>query len=182
MSLSLEESKMLALRTAQPALRALGARQSAASLPSPLVAGRRAAIAPAATRAFSASSCLHKVAVRYTKEHEWVKFDDTDGMGIIGITEYAQKSLGDVVYVELPSEGSEVQQGEQIGAVESVKAASDIYSPVSGKITSVNDKLGDQPGLLNKSPEQDGECGSSKRGKYGGAFSSPLRRIEEPLR
>ncbi|PWN91817.1 glycine cleavage H-protein [Acaromyces ingoldii] len=94
--------------------------------------------------------------MRFTAEHEWVKFDDASNIGTMGITDYAQKSLGDVVYVELPSEGSEVKQGEQIGAVESVKAASDIYSPVTGVIKEVNSKLSDEPGLLNKSPEDNG--------------------------
>ncbi|MCO5598637.1 hypothetical protein L7F22_052734 [Adiantum nelumboides] len=107
-------------------------------------------------RSFASSSITQKVSIRYTAEHEWVKFDDANATGLIGITDYAQKSLGDVVYVELPSEGSEVKQGEQIGAVESVKAASDIYSPVTGQIESVNDKLGAEPGLLNKSPEEKG--------------------------
>ncbi|UZJ56575.1 hypothetical protein CBS101457_005895 [Exobasidium rhododendri] len=111
---------------------------------------------PSSARYFASSYRVDKVQTRYTAEHEWVKFDDETNIGIIGITDYAQNSLGDVVYVELPSEGSEVKQGEQIGAVESVKAASDIYSPVTGQIKSVNDKLGDEPGLLNKSPQEKG--------------------------
>ncbi|CAO1631557.1 unnamed protein product [Jaminaea pallidilutea] len=93
---------------------------------------------------------------RYTPEHEWVTLDTKTNIGTIGITNYAQKSLGDVVYVELPSEGSEVKQGEQIGAVESVKAASDIYSPVTGAVTRVNERLGDESSLLNKSAEDEG--------------------------
>ncbi|PWN38410.1 putative glycine cleavage system H protein, mitochondrial precursor [Meira miltonrushii] len=107
-------------------------------------------------RSFASSSIVQKTSIRYTAEHEWVKFDDENSTGLIGITDYAQKSLGDVVYVELPKEGSEVQQGEQIGAVESVKAASDIYSPVTGQVESVNSQLGEEPGLLNKSPEEKG--------------------------
>lgn len=67
--------------------------------------------AAAAARAFASSTRLNKVQIRYTAEHEWVKYDDATNMGTIGVTDYAQKSLGDVVYVELPSEGSEVKQG-----------------------------------------------------------------------
>jgi len=93
---------------------------------------------------------------RYTAEHETVSYDDETGLGIITITEHAQSSLGDVVFVELPALETKVAQGDQIGAVESVKAASDIYAPVSGVIKEVNEKLNDQPGLLNKSPEGDG--------------------------
>ncbi|KAK9898082.1 hypothetical protein P389DRAFT_195658 [Cystobasidium minutum MCA 4210] len=92
----------------------------------------------------------------YTPDHEWVKYDSDSKIGIIGITEYAQKSLGDVVYVELPTAGSEVAKHDQIGAVESVKAASDIYAPVSGTIEEINEELGDQPALLNRSPEENG--------------------------
>jgi len=90
------------------------------------------------------------ITTRYTKDHEYVKYDDATQIGSVHITEYAQESLGDVVFVELPAQGSQVQQTEQIGAVESVKAASDIYAPISGEITEINQKLDDQPGLLNK--------------------------------
>jgi len=76
--------------------------------------------------------------------------------GTIGITQYASKALGDVVYVELPEVGMEVNKGDTIGAVESVKSASDIMSPVSGKITEANDVLGDKPGTINKGPEAEG--------------------------
>lgn len=74
----------------------------------------------------------------------------------MGITDYAAKALGDVVYVEVPEVDQEVSQGDQIGAVESVKAASDIYAPVGGKIIEVNSTLTDKPALINKSPEEDG--------------------------
>jgi len=93
---------------------------------------------------------------RYTVEHETVSYDDETGLGTITITEHAQATLGDVVFVELPALETEVAQGDQIGAVESVKAASDIYAPVSGVIKEVNEQLNNQPGLLNKSPESDG--------------------------
>ncbi|OCF40267.1 glycine cleavage system H protein [Kwoniella heveanensis CBS 569] len=93
---------------------------------------------------------------RYTTDHEWVTFDGNTNVGTVGITEYAQKALGDVVFVELPGQGSEVAQGDSIGAVESVKAASDIYAPVSGIVDEINEALADQPSLLNKAPESDG--------------------------
>ncbi|EJT52091.1 glycine dehydrogenase (decarboxylating) [Trichosporon asahii var. asahii CBS 8904] len=94
--------------------------------------------------------------VRYTEDHEWVSYDTDSKVATVGITDYAQKALGDVVFVELPTEGTEIETGEAIGAVESVKAASDIYAPLSGKIVEINEALGDQPSLLNKSPEKDG--------------------------
>ncbi|KJA29168.1 hypothetical protein HYPSUDRAFT_32546 [Hypholoma sublateritium FD-334 SS-4] len=93
---------------------------------------------------------------RYTVEHELVNFDDATGVGIVSITDHAQSVLGDVVYVELPAVGTSFQQGDQIGAVESVKAASDIYAPVSGTVEEINEQLADQPGLLNKSAESQG--------------------------
>lgn len=96
------------------------------------------------------------VTTRYTKEHEAVAFDEETGIGTVSITEHAQQSLGDVVFVELPVVGSKVGKGDQIGAIESVKAASDIYAPVSGKVLEVNERLSDEPGLLNRSPEHDG--------------------------
>ncbi|KAF9460830.1 single hybrid motif-containing protein [Collybia nuda] len=96
------------------------------------------------------------VTKRYTAEHETVIFDDSTGIGTISITDHAQSVLGDVVFVELPSLGTEVAKGEQIGAVESVKAASDIYAPVSGIVQEINEELGSQPSLLNKSAEDKG--------------------------
>jgi len=84
----------------------------------------------------------------YTKEHEWVSIEDN--IATMGITDYAQEALGDVTYVELPVEETEVEQFEQFVCVESVKAASDIYTPIGGKVTEVNRKLEDTPGLINK--------------------------------
>ena len=84
----------------------------------------------------------------YTKDHEWINVEDN--IGTIGITDYAQNALGDVTYVELPQEGAEVEQFEQFVSVESVKAASDIFAPMSGKVTEVNHKLEDNPALINK--------------------------------
>ncbi len=84
----------------------------------------------------------------YTKEHEWINLED--GIGTVGITDYAQSSLGDITFVELPAVGSEVEQFEQLASVESVKAASDIFSPMSGKVTETNSELESNPGLINK--------------------------------
>ncbi|HML18750.1 MAG TPA: glycine cleavage system protein GcvH [Bryobacteraceae bacterium] len=87
---------------------------------------------------------------RYTKEHEWVKVEgDT---GTIGITDHAQKELGDIVYVDLPKVGATVEKGKTVGSVESVKAVSDIYSPVSGEVTEVNELLVTSPEKLNEDP------------------------------
>lgn len=87
---------------------------------------------------------------RYTKEHEWVSVDGATGT--IGITFHAQKELGDIVYVDLPKPDTQVQQGSAMGSVESVKAVSDIYSPVSGVITEINPDLADHPEKLNEDP------------------------------
>ncbi|KAG1783875.1 glycine cleavage H-protein-domain-containing protein [Suillus placidus] len=100
--------------------------------------------------------CRTIVTKKYTEEHEVVAFDDETGLGAVSITDHAQESLGDVVFVELPAVGSKVVKGDQIGAVESVKAASDIYAPISGIVTEVNEVLNSEPGLLNRSPEDKG--------------------------
>ncbi len=86
----------------------------------------------------------------YTKEHEWIRVDES--IGTIGITDHAQKELGDVVYVELPKPGDQITASESFGTVESVKAVSDLYAPVSGEVTSVNTKLQNNPELLNADP------------------------------
>ncbi len=85
----------------------------------------------------------------YTKEHEWINIEEN--IGTVGITDYAQNALGDITYVELPQEEQEVDQFEQFVSLESVKAASDIFSPMSGRVIEVNTKLEDNPGLINKS-------------------------------
>ncbi len=91
--------------------------------------------------------------LKYSKEHEWLK---TEGdVAVVGITDYAQSELGDVVFVELPSVGDTVTQFQTFGVVESVKAASDLYSPISGEIVAVNDKLLTEPEVINKSPYED---------------------------
>ncbi len=84
----------------------------------------------------------------YTKDHEWINIEEN--VGTVGITDYAQNALGDVTYVELPKEGTEVEQFESFVSVESVKAASDIFSPMSGRVKEVNRALEDHPGLINK--------------------------------
>jgi len=84
----------------------------------------------------------------YTKEHEWLSIEDN--VGTMGITDYAQNALGDVTYVELPVEGAEVEQFEQFVSVESVKAASDIFSPIAGRVVDINRDLEDNPALVNK--------------------------------
>jgi glycine cleavage system H protein len=86
----------------------------------------------------------------YTKEHEWIRVDEQ--IGTIGITDYAQKELGDIVYVELPKPGEHMTATESFGTVESVKAVSEIYSPVSGEVTAVNTKLQNNPEMLNSDP------------------------------
>jgi glycine cleavage system H protein len=90
---------------------------------------------------------------RYTKEHEWVHVEGE--MGTVGITDHAQHELGDIVFVELPKPGSKVRKGETFGSVESVKAVSDIYSPVSGEVMAVNESLSNNPEKLNADPHGD---------------------------
>lgn len=92
--------------------------------------------------------------ILYTKEHEWVRIEN--GKARIGITDYAQKELGDIVFVELPEVGSEVTAMEPLGVVESIKTVSDIYSPVSGKVLEINDELESIPELVNSSPYEKG--------------------------
>jgi len=90
----------------------------------------------------------------YTKEHEWVKIKE--GVASVGITEYAAHQLGDVTFVELPQVGKTVKQFDMLCAIESVKAASDIYAPLSGKVTGVNEALNDAPEIVNESAEDAG--------------------------
>ncbi|TPX51590.1 hypothetical protein SeMB42_g00121 [Synchytrium endobioticum] len=101
---------------------------------------------------FSSKRCL--ATRKYTPDHEWVSI--SSDIATVGITDYAQKALGDVVYVELPAVGKSYEAKEQMGAVESVKAASDIYSPVTGEIVEVNKNLEKEPTLLNHSPYEKG--------------------------
>jgi glycine cleavage system H protein len=91
----------------------------------------------------------------YTEEHEWLKVQE-DGRARTGITDYAQDALSDVVFVELPEVGAEFTKGEVMAVAESVKAASDIYAPISGRIASINEKLEESPELVNESPYEFG--------------------------
>ena len=93
--------------------------------------------------------------LNYTKEHEWLKVQE-DGQARVGITDYAQDSLSDVVFVELPEVGDQFTKGDVMAVAESVKAASDIYAPISGKIVSINEKLEESPELVNESPYEFG--------------------------
>ena len=93
--------------------------------------------------------------LKYTESHEWVSADE-NGNVRIGISDHAQEALGDLVYVELPAVGDEIGQGDPCAVVESVKAASDIYAPVSGKVVAVNEDLDDDPAIINTDPYDDG--------------------------
>jgi glycine cleavage system H protein len=93
--------------------------------------------------------------LQYTKEHEWVIID-TDHIATIGITDFAQESLGDITYVQLPKEGEDVKKDDPFGVVESVKAVSDLYSPVTGRVVEINLPLLSAPELLNEDPYNDG--------------------------
>ena len=92
--------------------------------------------------------------LRFTREHEWLRIDGD--VATVGITDHAQHALGDVVFVDLPAIGKVVQQGQEAATVESVKAASEIYAPVSGEVVAVNTTLPDNPALANSAPEGDG--------------------------
>ncbi|WP_454598595.1 glycine cleavage system protein GcvH [Qipengyuania sp. SM2507] len=90
----------------------------------------------------------------FTDEHEWI---DVEGdTATVGITDYAQEQLGDIVFVELPDVGAQLAKGKDAAVVESVKAASDVYAPISGEVTEANDSLDEDPALVNSSPEEDG--------------------------
>jgi len=91
---------------------------------------------------------------KYTKSHEWVEVNGK--IAVVGISNHAQEELGDVVYVDLPESGKEVKKGDVLCTIESVKAAADVYSPVSGKVVEVNEELEGKPELVNESPEEAG--------------------------
>ncbi len=90
----------------------------------------------------------------FTDEHEWIEIEDDTAT--VGITDYAQEQLGDIVFVELPEVGTMLDKGGDAAVVESVKAASDVYSPISGEVTEINELLEEEPALVNASPEEDG--------------------------
>ena len=92
--------------------------------------------------------------LKYSKDHEWLRVEGD--VATMGISQYAQEQLGDIVYVELPKVGRTVKAAEQIAVVESVKAASEVFAPVAGEITAINDKLADDPTLVNSAPTGDG--------------------------
>jgi glycine cleavage system H protein len=92
--------------------------------------------------------------LKYTKDHEWAKIEGD--VAIVGITDYAQSELGDIMYVELPSVGTTVEAGKPFGTIEAVKAASDLYAPLSGEVIEVNDSLNDSPETVNNDPYGDG--------------------------
>ncbi|XP_050760274.1 glycine cleavage system H protein, mitochondrial [Gymnogyps californianus] len=107
---------------------------------------------PAARRL--ATSSLVLSARKFTDKHEWVSVEN--GIGTVGISNFAQEALGDVVYCSLPEIGTKLSKHDEFGALESVKAASELYSPLSGEVTEINAALADNPGLVNKSCYQDG--------------------------
>ncbi len=90
--------------------------------------------------------------LRYTDDHEWARLDEENMIATIGITDYAQEKLGDIVYVELPNEGDEVESAEPFGSVESVKAVSDMFAPLSGTVVEINDALVESPEIVNDDP------------------------------
>jgi glycine cleavage system H protein len=92
--------------------------------------------------------------LKYTEEHEWVRIEGN--VATVGITDYAQDQLGDIVFIELPEEGTEIEKGDTFGVVESTKSVSDLYVPVSGKIVSTNDPLLDSPEIVNQDPYSEG--------------------------
>ena len=94
--------------------------------------------------------------LQFTKEHEWVQFDAADHIATIGITDFAQEQLGDITFVQLPREGEEIKKNDPFGVVESVKAVSDLYAPVTGRVVEVNQPLLTAPELLNEDPYHDG--------------------------
>ena len=92
--------------------------------------------------------------VKYTKDHEWVRVEGA--IAVVGISDYAQTQLGDVVYVEVPEVGRKLEQGKEAAVVESVKAASEVYAPISGEVTAVNTELAGEPGRVNADPMGEG--------------------------
>lgn len=93
---------------------------------------------------------MYPADLKYTKDHEWIRISGNEGQ--VGITDYAQQQLGDVVFVDLPAVGRRFAQGEQFGSIESVKAVSDLYCPMSGEVVAVNAELADHPDAVNREP------------------------------
>ncbi|XP_061578643.1 glycine cleavage system protein H (aminomethyl carrier), a [Cololabis saira] len=109
---------------------------------------------PCFTRTLASSSRL-SAALKFTDKHEWIRVEDS-GIGTVGISNFAQEALGDVVYCGLPEVGTQLAQQDEFGALESVKAASELYSPLTGEVVEVNSLLADKPGLVNKSCYKEG--------------------------
>jgi len=93
--------------------------------------------------------------LKYYKEHDWVRLD-SDGLAVVGITEFAAESLGDIVFVELPEPGAEIKQFDKLGEIESVKAVSDLYTPIGGRVVESNQAVTDAPEIVNDSPYETG--------------------------
>lgn len=110
--------------------------------------------------------------LQYTKEHEWLRRED-DGSVTIGITDHAQSALGDLVYVELPEVGQEVETDGEMAVVESVKAASDVYAPVAGTVVAVNEALSDDPEIINSDPYGEGWIVRMEAAEGGDGLMSP---------
>ncbi|KAI4098470.1 MAG: hypothetical protein L6R37_006488 [Teloschistes peruensis] len=130
---------------------------------------------PHSTRNFQSSTRRNEK--KFTKDHEWIEFNDEKTQGTIGITQFAASALGDVVYVELPTIDLSVSAGDSIGAVESVKSASDIMTPVTGKIVATNETLESKPSLINQGPEGEGwiariEVGEEGKVEIGGLMGA----------
>jgi len=94
--------------------------------------------------------------LRYTEDHEWVRYDEDSGVATVGITDYAQGELGDVVFLELPEPGTETAKQDACGTIEAVKAVAELFAPLSGKVTESNEALEDEPEIVNKDPYGDG--------------------------
>src|SRR5687768_11329490 len=94
--------------------------------------------------------------MKYTKSHEWIEVPKNSDVGVVGVSNYAQKELGEIVYIELPRVGKEIKAGAEAAVLESTKAAADVYSPISGTIIEVNERLKTMPELINQNAEKDG--------------------------
>ena len=94
--------------------------------------------------------------LRYSKEHEWARYDEEEGVILVGITDYAQEKIGDITYVELPEEEDQVEKSKPVAEIEHHKGVEDIYSPVTGKIVEVNEVLADSPEVINEDPYDEG--------------------------
>ncbi|KAE8213304.1 hypothetical protein CF327_g3158 [Tilletia walkeri] len=114
----------------------------------------RAAAAFVARRSFASSS--YQLARRYSKDHEWADLPEGGSVATVGITKHAANQLGDVVFVELKQKGTQVEEGAELGTIESVKAVSELYAPLSGTIEDINKVVVDEPGTINEDPESDG--------------------------